>query len=163
MNVVYTVRNGEFEFSIHVDPMVDEIDDTVVFEPVSTGRAESYPYEIWAAHATIHADIDASESEGATVQFAYSSDGITWEKVENAQKYAVYVDDKEVGKVFNTSYIIGELSVGEHTVYIKAIYEDSKNNLSSIIETNCIESLGECIVYLSSINLIDRLIRDKQR
>ena len=47
---------------------------------------------------------------------------ITWEKVENAQKYAVYIDDKEVGKVFNTSYIIGELSVGEHTVYIKAIY-----------------------------------------
>lgn len=28
---------------------------------------------------------------------------------------------------------------------------------------NCIKSLGECIVYLSSINLIDKLIRDKQR
>lgn len=80
---------------------------------------------------------------------------ITWEKVENAQKYAVYIDDKEVGKVFNTSYIIGELSVGEHTVYIKAIYEDSKNNLSSIsnkITFNVEDENKERIMNIFMIN-----------
>ena len=41
MNVVYTVRDGEFNFSIHVDPVIDEIDDTIVFEPVSTGLSVS--------------------------------------------------------------------------------------------------------------------------
>jgi len=85
MNVVYTIKEGDFNFSIHVDPVIDEIDNTIVFEPVSTGLAESPEYEIWACHATVHADIDAGDSEGASVRFEYTSDGQTWESVDGEQ------------------------------------------------------------------------------
>lgn len=79
MNLVYTVKDGTFDFSLVVDYTTDIIDDTIIFEPVSTGLAASSIYEIWAAHATIYADVDSSESEGASIQFAYSSDGgSTW-------------------------------------------------------------------------------------
>lgn len=85
MNIVYTVRHGDFNFSIYVDPVEEVIDDMIVFEPVSTGLAPSSEYEIWAAHATIHADVDAAESEGATIQFAYRKDGGDWQTVDGVR------------------------------------------------------------------------------
>ena len=65
-----------------MDYSTDVVDDTIIFEPVSTGLASSAAYEIWAGHATVHADVDASEYAGATVQFAYSSDGASWTTVD---------------------------------------------------------------------------------
>lgn len=85
MNVIYTVRDGEFNFTIHVDPVIEEVDDMIVFEPVSTGLAASDPAEIWACRATVHADVDVADSEGASVQFAYSQDGESWTKVDGVQ------------------------------------------------------------------------------
>lgn len=117
MNVVYTIKEGDFNFSIHVDPVIDEIDNIVVFEPVSTGLAESSEYEIWACHATIHADIDAGDSEGASVRFEYSEDGQIWESVDGEQDteatwkaelkgltpsteytYRLMIDDEQIGE-----------------------------------------------------------------
>lgn len=79
MNLKYTIKDGDVSFSLTVDRTTVIIDDTIIFEPVSTGLAPSSVYEIWATRATVHADVDASESEGKTVQFAYSSNaGSTW-------------------------------------------------------------------------------------
>lgn len=79
MNLKYTIKDGDLVFSLLVDYTTDIIDDTIIFEPVSTGLALTPAYEIWAAHATLYADVDPVENEGATVQFAYSKDGgSTW-------------------------------------------------------------------------------------
>ena len=78
MNLKYTIKDGDLVFTLMVDTTTENIDDTIIFEPVSTGLALSPAHEIWAAHATVHADVDPTENAGATVKFAYSSDGTTW-------------------------------------------------------------------------------------
>ncbi len=76
MNVKYTVKDGEVEFELMVDYTTEIVDDTVVFEPVSTGLSASSIYEIWAAHATVHADVDEVEfSDPSAVKFAYRAEG----------------------------------------------------------------------------------------
>ena len=82
LNLKYTIKDGDLNFTLSVDYSTDVVDDTIIFEPVSTGLASSAAYEIWAGHATVHADVDASEYAGATVQFAYSSDGASWTTVD---------------------------------------------------------------------------------
>ena len=82
MNLKYTVKDGDLVFTLMVDYSTDNIDDTIIFEPVSTGLAASSPFEIWAKRATVHADVDPSESEGKTIQFAYSSNGTNWSTVD---------------------------------------------------------------------------------
>lgn len=84
MNVMYTIKDGDIEFTLVVDRDTDVYDDTIVFEPVSTGLSASAPYEIWAKHATVYADVDPAEYEGANVQFAYASNGSEW-AVVNAE------------------------------------------------------------------------------
>ena len=82
LNLKYTIKDGDLNFTLSVDYSTDVVDDTIIFEPVSTGLASSAAYEIGAGHATVHADVDASEYAGATVQFAYSSDGASWTTVD---------------------------------------------------------------------------------
>lgn len=82
MNLMYTVKDGVLDFTLSVDYSTDIIDDTIIFEPVSTGLAETPVYEIWAAHTTLHADVDATEYAGSKIQFAYSSDGSAWTTVD---------------------------------------------------------------------------------
>lgn len=82
MNVQYTVRDGNVSFTLLVDYTTDVVDDTIIFEPVSTGLASSPAYEIWAGHATVHADVDPTENAGATIQFAYTSNGSNWTYVD---------------------------------------------------------------------------------
>lgn len=82
MTLMYTLRDGEVQFELMVDYTLDVIDDTVIFEPLSTGLSSSSPYEIWAGHATVHADIDESEYPDPTkIAFAYSTDGANWNTV----------------------------------------------------------------------------------
>ena len=78
MNLKYTIKDGDLVFSLVVDYNTDVIDDAIVFEPVSTGLSPMPAYEIWAAHATVYADVDASEHAGKKIEFAYSSDGSDW-------------------------------------------------------------------------------------
>ena len=89
MNLKYTIKDGDLVFTLSVDRTTEIVDDTIIFEPVSTGLSASSIYEIWATRATLHADVDAAESEGKAVQFAYSTDGgSTW-------SYADGVNDSE--------------------------------------------------------------------
>ncbi len=76
MNVRYTVRDGEVGLELFVDYTTEVVDDTVVFEPVSTGLSASSIYEIWAGHATVHADVDEGEfSDPSAIKFAYRAEG----------------------------------------------------------------------------------------
>ena len=78
MTPVYTIRDGDLVFSLLVDYTTEIVDDTITFEPVSTGLALTPAYEIWAARATVYADVDATENAGKSVKFAYSSNGTEW-------------------------------------------------------------------------------------
>ena len=118
MNLKYTIKDGELMFSLSVDRTTEIVDDTIIFEPVSTGLAPSSKYEIWATRATIHADVDASEGEGKTIKFAYSTDeGSTWTYVDAVNDsegtykaeltglapqtkytYALCIDDVQIGE-----------------------------------------------------------------
>ena len=71
MNIKYTNRNGELAFDLVVDTSTDEIDDEIIFEPVSTGLSASSAYEIWAGHATVHADVDETEYGTENIFFEY--------------------------------------------------------------------------------------------
>lgn len=82
MNLKYTIKDGDLNFTLTVDYTTDIVDDTIIFEPVSTGLSSSAAYEIWAGHATVHADVDPTENEGATVQFAYSAGNDSWTTVD---------------------------------------------------------------------------------
>ena len=83
MNLKYTIKAGELDFSLSVDRTTEIVDDTIIFEPVSTGLAPSSIYEIWATRATLHADVDVAEGAGKKVQFGYSSDGgATWSYID---------------------------------------------------------------------------------
>ena len=71
MNLKYTEHNGSLSFDLTVDTSTVEYDDQIVFEPVSTGLAASSIYEIWAAHATVHADVDEGEYGTENIFFEY--------------------------------------------------------------------------------------------
>ena len=71
MNLKYTEHNGTLSFDLTVDTSTVEYDDQIVFEPVSTGLAASSIYEIWAAHATVHADVDEGEYGTENIFFEY--------------------------------------------------------------------------------------------
>lgn len=71
MNIKYTNRNGELAFDLVIDTSTDEIDDEIIFEPVSTGLSASSAYEIWAGHATVHADVDETEYGTENIFFEY--------------------------------------------------------------------------------------------
>lgn len=71
MNLKYTEHNGTLSFDLTVDTSTVDYDDQIIFEPVSTGLAASSIYEIWAAHATVHADVDESEYGTENIFFEY--------------------------------------------------------------------------------------------
>lgn len=71
MNLKYTEHNGTLSFDLTVDTSTVEYDDQIFFEPVSTGLAASSIYEIWAAHATVHADVDEGEYGTENIFFEY--------------------------------------------------------------------------------------------
>lgn len=83
MSVKYTIKDGDLSgIEIMVDYSTDIVDDVIVFEPISTGLASSAAYEIWAGHATVHADVDETEfADPSKVMFAYSEDGSAWTTV----------------------------------------------------------------------------------
>lgn len=86
MSPAYTVHDGEMSVDLMVDYDVEIIEDIVVFEPVSTGLSASKVSEIWAGHATIHADVDESEySDPSKIKFAFSADGVTWTEIPSTR------------------------------------------------------------------------------
>lgn len=72
MHLNYTEKNGKLSVSvIKVDKTTDDRDDGIIFEAVSSGLSKSNKYEIWAGHATVHADVDEDTYDSASVRFEY--------------------------------------------------------------------------------------------
>lgn len=113
MTLRYTIKDGDLELSLMVDYSTDVFDDTVVFEPVSTGLASSSIFEIWAAHATVHAVVDPVENAGAEIKFAYSANQTDWVTVDgiddNDGTFHAYID----GLTPSTEYTYKLLVNGE--------------------------------------------------
>jgi hypothetical protein len=121
MNLMYTVKDGKLDFSLSVDYSTEIIDDTIIFEPVSTGLAASSPFEIWAKRATVHADVDASESEGKSIQFSYSSNGSNWTTVDGVNDSEGTWKAELTGLVPSTQYsyrlLIDGTQVGDELTF----------------------------------------------
>lgn len=82
MNLKYSIKDGIGTFDLYVDYTTTVIEDNILFEPVSTGLSASSYRDIWAAHATIYADVDETEySDASAIGFAYSTDGASWTSV----------------------------------------------------------------------------------
>lgn len=82
MTLRYTIKDGVGVFDLNVDYSTDVVRDDIVFESVSTGLSASSYRDIWAAHATVYADVDESEfPDPSAVAFEYSADGSTWTSV----------------------------------------------------------------------------------
>ena len=73
LNLTYTERDGVLSFTLKVDKTLDDIYEEIVFEPTSTGISRSYNYELWASHATVHADVDITEYDPNYVYFEYTA------------------------------------------------------------------------------------------
>ena len=117
MNLKYTIKDGDLDFSLVVDYTTDIVDDTIIFEPVSTGlKLPLQPKaEIWAAHATVYADVDPEENAGATVQFAYSADGgNTWVYVDGVNYDEGVWKAELTGLTPATEYTYALVINGEH-------------------------------------------------
>ena len=121
MNLMYTVKDGKLDFSLSVDYSTEIFDDTIIFEPVSTGLAASSIYEIWAAHATLHADVDASEYANSTVQFAYSSDGSAWTTVDGVNDsegtWKADINGLTPSTTYTYKLLIDDVQVGEEKTF----------------------------------------------
>ena len=121
MNLKYTIKDGDISFTLFVDYDTEIKDDTIIFEPVSTGLAASSPFEIWAKRATVHADVDASESEGKSIQFSYSSNGSNWTTVDGVNDSEGTWKAELTGLVPSTQYsyrlLIDGTQVGDELTF----------------------------------------------
>lgn len=85
MTLKYTIKDGVGVFDLYVDYTTDVVKDDIIFEPVSTGLSASSYCDIWAAHATVYADVDESEfNDPSAITFEYieyGSVGSTWTSV----------------------------------------------------------------------------------
>ena len=116
MNLKYTIKDGDLVFSLLVDRTTEIVDDTIIFEPVSTGLAASSIYEIWATRATVYADVDAETAAGATINFAYGYDD-TWNTVASVANgegsYKADLTGLTPGKTYTYKLMINEEQVGD--------------------------------------------------
>ena len=116
MGIMYTIKDGDLVFTLSVDRTTEIVDDTIIFEPVSTGLAASSIYEIWAKHATVYADVDAETAEGATIEFAYGYDE-TW-KSQSAEmaaegSYKAVLTGLEPNKTYTYKLMINGEQIGD--------------------------------------------------
>lgn len=93
MNLIYIEKNGDLSVEIMVDKSTDNKNDQIIFVPSSTSLASSRSYEIWATHATLHANVDLNAYDAAKVYFQYRVVGTEdWSRSEAATKVS---DDGE--------------------------------------------------------------------
>ena len=69
MSFRYDVKDGTLKFGISSDTTIPETEDNIIWEPKSTGISTPKPYDIWATHLNISADVDAEQYSGAKFQY----------------------------------------------------------------------------------------------
>lgn len=87
MSPKYTLRDGDVsDLSLYLSTDVEEIEDIIVFDGVSTGVVASAATEIWAGHADVHASVDENQyGDPAKIKFVYTCDGGV-EQVADSQR-----------------------------------------------------------------------------
>lgn len=122
LKLKYTLKDGSVSFDILVDYATDIIDDTIIFEPVSTGLAASSRFEVWAAHATVYADVDESEyNNPSAVKFAYSADGNVWTTVDSERtsegSYKALLKGLTPSTAYSYRLVIGGEVIGDSMTF----------------------------------------------
>ena len=101
----YTVKEGDLGFELLVDRDVEIFSDIVIFNPVSTGLLKSNAMEIWAGHATVHANVDEGEyNDPSKIKFSFSKDGSVWTTVESTRVAEGSYDGVLTGLQGSTEY-----------------------------------------------------------
>jgi len=118
MTLKYTIKDGIGSFSLLVDYSTTVIADNIVFEPVSTGLSASSYKDIWAAHATVYADVDETEyTDPTAISFEYSKDGKSWTNAVALRLSEGQYSAKLTGLSASTEYtyrlVIGGEPVGD--------------------------------------------------
>ena len=156
--------DGAIKYIVYVDG-VEHKTTTSVYHDLST--LEDGTYEI-VVKAIFEDETKSTQSDIVTVVIkstqieitlddpviSLSDNKLTWKKVEKAQKYSIYIDDKLIATTYSLSYVLPNLETGKHVVYIKAIYSDNSLELTSTsnkIEFE-VEELGERIFNIFMIN-----------
>lgn len=83
-----------------------------------------------------------------------SSDILIWNSDKDGDNYKVYLDDNELGSTGHEYYILDNLSIGNHNVYVESIFEE-KIYKSNSLEFN-ITSLRETTI--SDISELETLL-----
>ena len=88
MNLIYTEKDGTLSVEILVDKSTTNFNDQIMFEPTSVGISSSKSWEIWATHATVHADVDLTMYDESKVFFQYRKAGTEdeWTRTAAATK-----------------------------------------------------------------------------
>lgn len=125
MTLKYTIKDGELTFELLVDYSTVVVDDTIVFEPASTGLASSSVYEIWAGHATIHADVDENDyPDPSVIKFSYSADGSSWTTVDAVRaeegKYEATITGLTPSTEYTYKLLIDGVEMGSKTLTTEA-------------------------------------------
>ncbi len=69
MSFRYDVKDGTLKLGISHDTTIPEEKDPITWNPKSTGISTPKPYDIWATHLTLSADVDADQYTGAKFQY----------------------------------------------------------------------------------------------
>lgn len=118
MTLKYTIKDGVGTFSLLVDYSTSILADNIVFEPVSTGLSASSYRDIWAAHATVYADVDETEyTDPDAVAFTYSKDGTSWTSVAATRlsegSYSATLTGLDASAAYTYKLVIGGEDVGD--------------------------------------------------
>lgn len=73
MSFRYDVKDGTLKLGISSDTATDNKEDDITWVPTSTGISTPKPYDIWATHLTLSADVDADQYTGAKLQYREKS------------------------------------------------------------------------------------------
>ena len=73
MNLIYIEKDGNLTIDIWVDKETIDFNDQIIFEPTTVGLTLSRPYEIWANHAIVHAEVSPQMYDATKVYFEYKT------------------------------------------------------------------------------------------
>ena len=128
MNLKYTIKDGDLQFTLMEDSTTENFDDTIVFEPVSSGLSATPVYEIWATRAKFYADVDQTENASARAEFKYWAQGVSEKIVDGINNNDGTYYASVSGLVPSTTYtyilLINDEQTGEPRTFMT---EDAPN------------------------------------
>ncbi|MCQ2177433.1 MAG: PCMD domain-containing protein [Bacteroidales bacterium] len=133
MSPKFTVSEGGLTLVLIEDDGTDVSDDIIVFEPVSTGLVPSAAYEIWAAHMTVHAEVDESEyPDPSAIRFEYAGTDARWTSVPAERSadggYYAVIRGLEAETEYSYRLVIADEVIGTPMTVVTDSAEQLPNN-----------------------------------